>query len=549
MGREAFLRGALILAIGGLISRGLGAFYRFLLPWIMGPKADYGIGLFNYAYPIYVFFLGISSTGVPSAVAKLVAENLARGRRDVAQAVFRVSLQLMAGLGLALSLLLFLGAPYYARYVVHEPLAAPSVMAVAPAVLLVSLMSAYRGFFQGFQQMGPTAVSQVLEQLVRIGTMLFLAWLLLPRGIEYSAAGATFGAVTGAVAGLIYLVAVYLRAEARQPLAVAAGASGAVPGAPAGEGGGPAAPHQAGDLLRQIVALAVPVSLVGVIQPLIQVLDSLVVPLRLHAAGFDSVRATSLYGILTGFAAPFIIAPTVFAVAVATSLLPAVSESAALGDREALRRKSDLGLRFTLLLVLPSAAILLALSREIPATFFNSPETGLPLALLAVGTVFLGLQQTSSAFLYGLGAVQAPVRSLLSGAAVKLLVTWVLTGLPSVHINGAALGTTLGFLVAAWTNLRYLEGRLGARVDWPTVGGRAALASAAMAVLARLCYLVLQPLLGLKLATLLAVLGGGVAYAAALPLLGGITARELALLPGAGPWLAGVLRRLGLLRG
>jgi len=274
-----------------------------------------------------------------------------------------------------------------------------------------------------------------------------------------------------------------------------------------------------------------------------------VVPVRLHAAGFDSVTATSLYGMLTGFATPFMIAPTVFAAAVATSLVPSVSESAAVGDLEGLRRKHDLGLRFTLLLVLPSAAGLLALAREIPATFFDSPETGGPLALLALGTLFLGLQQTTSAFLYGVGDARVPVRSLLLGALVKLAATWALTGLPAVHVNGAALGTSSGFLVAAWLNLRHLEARLGRRVDWAAIGGKVLLASVLMAVLARLLFLVLQPALGLKLSTLIAVAGGAVLYVVALGLVGGITARELAFIPGAGPWLARILRRLGLLRG
>lgn len=535
MTRETFLRGALILAVGGLASRGLGAVYRFFLPWIMGPEAEYGIGLFNFAYPLYVFFLAVSSTGIPSAVAKLVAENLARRRPDRAQAVFRLSLLLMTLLGLALSGLLFWGAPYYARHVAREERAALSVIAVAPAVFFVSIMSAFRGYFQGHQYMKPTAVSQVVEQTVRIGTMLLLAWLLLPRGIEYSAAGATFGAVTGAVAGMLYLMFVYTRSgslAARAPVPEA------------GRGG-----FSRRALLREIVTLAVPVSLIGVIQPIIGVLDSLIVPLRLHAAGFDGTEATSLYGILTGFAAPFMIAPTVFGFALASSLVPSVSEAVAVGDRASLRHKNNLGLRAILILLLPSAGGLLALAREIPATFFDSPETGAPLALLALGTVFLGMQQSSSSFLYGMGVVNAPVRSLVVGALVKFSVTWSLTAIPSMNINGAALGTTLGFLVAVSLNLRTLQRELDYRIPWWSLGGKTLQATVVMAVLARLTFLALRGVLGLKAATLAAVAAGGAAYVVILPLLGGVTARDLEIVPGLGPKLAGWLRRTGLLRG
>lgn len=543
MARESFLRGAFILAAGGLISRGLGAIYRFLLPGLMGGGEQAKVGLFhfNQAYPFYMVLLGISAGGIPSAVAKLIAENLAQGRPGSAHAIFRLSLIMLAALGLALSLAMFLVAPYYAVHVARDPGTALSFQAVAPAVFFVSVMSAYRGYFQGLQQMTPYAVSQVIEQVMRIGTMLLLAWLLLPRGIEYSAAGATFGAVPGAVVGLVYLMYVFKRRGAGPravPAVPARGGHATVTSEP---------PKPARVILMEILTLAVPISLIGIAQPLISLLDSMVVPSRLHAAGLVE-EAPALFGLLTGYALPFIIAPTLFTAALATSLVPAVSEAIALGDVEAARYKNNAGIRMTLLICLPAAAGLITLASEIPAMFFDAPEAGPPLAFLALSAVFLGLQQTSSAILQGLGAVQVPVRSLIADAAVKLAITWYLTAIPAWNINGAALGTTIGFLVAAWLNNRYLQGRLGYRISWLALGGKALLASVGMAVAVRAIYASLLGLVGLKVATLAAVAAGGILYPLLLMALGGLSARDLEILPGIGPRAVEVCQRLRLIR-
>lgn len=550
MARESFLRGAFILAAGGLISRGMGAIYRFLLPGIMGggEQAKVGLFYFNQAYPFYMVLLGISAGGIPSAVAKLVAERLAQGRLASAQTVFRLSLFMLAILGLVLGLGMYLAAPWYAEHVARDPGTTLSFKAVAPAVFFVSVMSAYRGYFQGLQQMTPYAVSQVIEQLVRIGTMLFLAWVLLDISIQHSAAGATFGAVPGAVVGLVYLMYLYHRRGAGRQAIPVNPAQGA--GADAAGGAGVNAadpPKSARAVLGEILALAVPISLIGIAQPLISLLDSVIVPSRLHAAGLAK-EAPALFGMLTGMAVPFIIAPTVFTAALATSLVPAVSEAMALRDLDAARYKNNAGIRMTLLICLPAAVGLIALAEEIPATFFDAPEAGLPLAILAFSAVFLGLQQSSSAILQGMGAVQVPVRSLLVDAGVKVVITWFLTSIPAWNINGAALGTTLGFLAAAWLNNRYLQGRLGYRIPWIELGGKPLLASLGMAVAVRAVYASLSALVGLKIATLAAVAAGGVLYPLLLMAIGGLSARDLALLPAIGPRAAEVCQRLRLVR-
>ncbi|MBX6378238.1 MAG: polysaccharide biosynthesis protein, partial [Clostridia bacterium] len=433
------------------MSRGLGAVYRFFLPWIMGGgvQAQVGMGLFGMAYPLYTVMLGISTSGVPSAIAKMVSERIAAGDRQGSAQVLRLALFLMSVTGIVFAGAFALAAPYYAVWVARDERATLSILAIVPAIFFVSVLSAYRGFFQGLLDMLPYALSQILEQIVRIATMLLLAWLLLPLGIEYAAAGATLGASTGAVAALVYLVLAY-RAQRHS----------SVP-APAP----PSEPAAAGGLLRELVALSLPISLAGTVQPLMGMIDAAVVPVRLHAAGLGD-RATALFGVLSGFVQPFILAPTVFTTALAMSLVPTVAAAAAGGRPEAAMERAAQGLRAMLLITLPAAAGLLMLAREIPLMFYDSREAGAPLAILAVSVVFMGIQQVSSGVLQGLGKPSLPMRNLFVGAVVKLVATWYLTALPALHINGAALATTLAFAASALLNEVSLRAVTGRPLDW-----------------------------------------------------------------------------------
>lgn len=540
MSRDSFVKGAFILAAGSLISRGLGAVYRIFLPFVVGggdpasEAAKQAMGLFGMAYPIYTIILSISAVGLPLAISKLVSEHTARGEVQSARRVFRVALVMLALLGLLLSGILYAVAPYYARYVSQDVRATLSIQAIAGAVFFVSIMSAFRGYFQGLQVMTPHAASQVIEQLVRIGTMFLFAWLLLPFGIEFAAAGATFGAVTGAMAGLLYLVYVYLRVGRgllQQVEAV------------------PEKPEKVRTILKRVVDLAVPISLASMILPLMNFLDSALVPARLHVAGFVTEEATALYGILTQYAMPFMVAPTVFTAALSMSLLPSISEGAARGNWALVRSRASQGIRIAILIGLPASAGLFVLARPIPAMFGFPVQVGTPLAILASGVLFMGLQQTSSGVLQGLGRPLVPMRNLLLGAAAKVVITWVFTAIPTIHVNGAATGTAVAFLLSSALNLRAVEHYTGSEIRWFEMTLRPALAVLLMSLSVVGGYALLLPEIGQKLATLAAVGIGVVGYGAALLLVGGVTARELELIPRVGPRMVRTLQNLGWLRG
>ncbi|HOV43111.1 MAG TPA: polysaccharide biosynthesis protein, partial [Syntrophothermus lipocalidus] len=247
--KQNFLVGAFILAVAGAVSKALGAVYRIPLARLIGGE---GMGLYQMAYPIYTTILALATAGVPVAISVLVARKETEGLRGDSRRIFRVSLVGLALLGLVLSIVVWQGAGFLARNILHEPRAVYPIMAIAPAIFFSGLMSVFRGYFQGYQWMVPTAVSQVVEQIFRVTFVLILAYLLFPRGLEYAAAGATFGAVVGGIAGLIFLLYSYIRFRRQMKRD-----SGVLP----------CSRESSVELGWQVVKLAVPISFGAVVVP------------------------------------------------------------------------------------------------------------------------------------------------------------------------------------------------------------------------------------------------------------------------------------------
>lgn len=436
--KKSFLQGAVILSVAGVVSKILGALYRIPLARLIG---DEGMGLYQMAYPIYTTILALATAGVPVAISVLVSRNKTKGFNGDSQKLFRVSLIVLLTAGIVLTVLVMQSAHFIANYVLKQPLAYYPILAVAPAIIFASLMSVFRGYFQGHQSMMPTAVSQVFEQLFRVAAVLVLAVILFPRGLEYAAAGATFGAVIGGIAGLIILAGYYFwfqKKAGREQNLLYSGASSA-------------------ELAKEMVRLAVPVSFGAVVLPLVQMLDAIIVPGRLMAIGYSTSAATALYGQLSGMAAVLISLPTIFTISIATSLVPAISESLARGERKALNERLNSAFRAGMLIALPSAAGLFILATQISDLLYAAPEAGIPLEPLAFSCIALAAFQLSSAGLQGMGRPEIAMKSLLVTGILKVIFNYTLTGIPALNIRGAAIGTVVAFLIGSFLNLLYLR--------------------------------------------------------------------------------------------
>ncbi|MEN6351072.1 MAG: polysaccharide biosynthesis protein [Syntrophomonas sp.] len=450
MKKQNFLKGALILSIAGGISKVLGAIYRIPLARLIGGE---GMGLYQMAYPIYTTILALATAGVPVAISVLVSKNETQGYTGDSRKIFRVSLLILFAFGLLLTLAVWQGAHFIATRVLHEPRAYYPIIAVAPAIFFAGLMSVFRGYFQGHQSMIPTAVSQVIEQLFRVTAVIFLAFLLFPRGLEYAAAGATFGAVVGGLFGLIVLIAYYYHFKRTQKKS---GEKLVFTGT------------RSVDLAKEMVRLAIPVSFGAVVLPLVQMLDAIIVPGRLMATGYATSQATALYGELSGMAAVLIGLPTIFTIAIATSLVPAIAEAMAKNDRRLLNERVNYGFRAGMIISLPCAGGLYILAFQICDLLYATPSAGIPLEPLAFSCIVLAAFQLSSAGLQGIGRPEIAMRNLIFTGILKVIFNYTLTAVPMLNIKGAAIGTVLAFTVGSMMNIIFLKKLTGVYYE----GGR-----------------------------------------------------------------------------
>lgn len=539
MKAQSFLRGTVVLVAAGIVTKVLGALFTIPLTRLIGAE---GVGLLHMASPMFVTALVLCVSGIPVATSKLAAERLATGDRTGARQVLLVSLALMLPVGAAFSLALYAGAGFITTFIVKDPRAFFPLRYLAPAVAVVSVSSVLRGYFQGHRTMVPTGTSHVLEQIVRVAVGLGLAYLFLPRGVQWAAAGSAMGSLAGAAAGLALLVVLFLVTE-RQDLG-----AGGRQSFPAKQ---PDAtlPATACETAKRLVSLAAPVTLAALVGPLLEALNAIIVPARLQFAGFSVVQSTELYGRLSVMALSLVALPGVAAAAIATSLVPQVAAAYAGGKLRRGRELARQAVRSALVVGIPATVGLAVLPAQICTFLFGDPGGGVPLSAMAFSSVFFCLQQTTAGVLNGIGKVQIPAMSGLAGALVAALVNFILTGIPEVGIRGAALGTGLGFLVAGVLNTLAVGGLTGDGIRIFGVGWRALLGSAAMAPLVAGVYrALLECTYSNAVSTVAGILAGIVAYGFALIVLGELSCRELALIPFVGRPLARLLLSATILR-
>lgn len=522
-----FLKGTLILTVSSIVVKVIGSLNWIILSRVLGGE---GIGLYQMGFPIYLMAITVSSAGIPVAISIITAEKLAKKDYRGAKRVFNVSLRLLLASGLLFSAALFFGAGWLTdNHFIRDARAYYSIIALAPAVFFVTFLASFRGYLQGWQIMTPTAVSECVEQLMRVFTMLIFADMFLPYGLAYAAGGASMGAGVGAFCALLVLMWFYRRLKKRLQQEMAAQDDSAPV-------------ESAGSIIGRLLKLALPVSLSSLMLPVGANLDLLIVPQRLEAAGFDIRQATELFGYLTGMAVPLVNLATIFTAAMTISLVPAVSESGALGDREAIRAKIRIAFRVAMIITLPCFMGLYFLAEKVAALIYNAPGAAEAIRTMSVGIVFLGMHQISTGILQGLGRTAIPVVNMLLACAVKVGMSWCLTSVPELGIKGASMATVADFAVAAVLNMCFIYRFTGYLL--PAAALLRPLAAAA--VMGAAIYGVLAAGGGLGAWSILLAMAAAVpAYTAALLLCGGLTREDLDNVPFFGRRLLALGQRFG----
>ena len=530
MSKRTLIKGAATLGAAGLVVKILGAVFRIpLVNWI----GDIGMANYNPAYYIYNFFLVLATAGIPIAISKMVSERIAVGHYGEAHKVYRISFALMASIGIGSFFVLFAFASQIAN-LVNNPEAALAMRAIAPCLIFVPTMAAMRGYFQGMQNMRPTAVSQIVEQFFRVVVGLTLAYVLFHMAggsgfvakydaFERGAAGAAFGATAGSIGGLLIIVLVYALSKRSIHFKIRHSHNEAY--------------EPAGLILKRIMIIAVPITIGAAIMPITNLVDVTIVIGRLQEAGFGYEAAKGLYGQLGGFVGSLVYLPQVLIYAVAISLVPLVSAAHRIGDHVALRDNVSLGIRLASIIGFPCAAGLMALSEPImlliyPAQAESAISASEILFTMSAGIFFLSASQTLTGVLQGVGKQGIPVRNLMLGILLKIAITWILTGIPSINIQGAAIGTVVAFATAGILNLYAVRKYTGTEINiWKTFG-RPFLAAGIMGLVSKGVYELLRLWIDSNtIPALVAVFIGVLLYGVMILVTKTISKDELARLP------------------
>ncbi|UZE46510.1 polysaccharide biosynthesis protein [Selenomonas sputigena] len=533
---ESFLKGTLILTVASFVVKVIGSLNWIFVSRILGGE---GIGLYQMAFPIYFFAMSISQAGVPVAISIITAERVALKDVFGARRVFRISMTLMVFTGLLFSLLTYFGAGWLIEWqFIRDPRAYMAVVALSPTIFFVTLLASSRGYLQGWQRMTPTAVSQIVEQIFRVLTMVLFASLLLPMGLDYAAAGASLGAFAGAIGGLLVLV--YYHWKLDKDIEREYGPNLAPPPGKA--------PAPLGAIVRRIFSLALPVSAASIMLPIVSNLDLLIVPQRLEVAGYTVPQATELFGYLTGMAVPLVNLATILTASLAVSIVPAISEARALKDTQRVYNQTAAAVRISNFVCFPAFVVVFVLATPISTLIYNAPGAGPAVLVSSFSIVLLGLHQVSTAVLQGLGHPKIPMINMILAAAVKVALNWILTAIPWLGIMGAAWATAADMGVAAVINLYFIWRYIGYRMELLQLFKTMA-AAAFMAGAVYLFYSFVMSTLAVNaVATFGSVFVGVIVYVAALILVRGLLEEDMARIPFIGSLSIRFLRRIGIFR-
>ena len=525
-----FLKGTMILTISSIIVKVIGSLNWIILSRVLGGE---GIGLYQMGFPIYLMAITVSSAGVPVAISIITSEKLANKDYRGAKRVFNVSLRLLLISGLIFSSALFFGADFLInQHIIRDSRAYYSIIALAPAVFFVTFLASFRGYLQGWQIMTPTATSEVVEQLVRVITMLVFADLFMPYGLAYAAGGASMGAGAGAFCALLVLMWFYRRLKRRLHAEIEA-QDDSIP------------TESAGHIIKRLLKLALPVSLTSLMLPIGANLDLLIVPQRLEAAGFDVRHATELFGYLTGMAVPLVNLATIFTAAMTISLVPSISESRALERFDAIRDKIRLAFRVAMIITFPCFMGLFFLAEKVAALIYNAPGAAGAIQTMSVGILFLGMHQISTGILQGLGKTAIPVINMILACIVKVVMSWWLTAIPFLGIKGASMATVTDFAVAAIINMGFIYKYTGFTFSLGSLL-KPLLASGVMGAVIY-AVLSLTEQLGMW-CVLFAMVAAVPAYALALIAFGGLNKEDLDNVPFIGRRILAVGQRFGFFK-
>ena len=507
---ESFISGALILSLGGLLAKILGALYRIPLTNIIG---SYGMGLYQLVFPPYILFLTVAQFGVPVALSKLIAENNQLGNVEKSRKIFRCAFIFLAALGVICAILMASLSKVIASSQGNAE-TAQAFLIVAPALVFVPVTNALKAYFQGNMNMVPSGVTTVIEQIVKLAVGLACAIHFMPN-VHKAVMGAVFAITVSEFGSLAIMSVVYLIHRSKRNVGKIS-----------------IAWADAKQIAPSVLALAIPVALGGFAMQMSQVIDSVMVVNLLTVP-----NATEMYGLWTGPVNSMLGLPIALSSGVAVSALPGITKTFYSGDKDKLHQSFNSAMKLTLVIAFPCALGMISLSRPILQLLYGSlPDkeiyvSAVLLSLSGLSIVFLAIMQTCVSVCQAVGKPYATVIIISFAIVVKAVVNLIMLPNPQINIYGAAISETLCYLFATVCVIIYLRKKVGLKMDVPSCLVKPLSASMLMTLCITLALAFLPNLVSGTIGTLLLIAVSGAVYFAGLYALKVFDRSELTFLP------------------
>ena len=451
------MEGAAVLVVAHLLVKVIGACFKIPLANIL---QETGMAYFSRAYNLYAALFVMATAGLPVAVSKMVSESLAKKNYAESKKILRAAVALLSIIGVIGTCVLLFGARAFADKAFNSPGSYLSIVAISPAIFFISVLSAFRGYFQGHSNMIPTAYSEVLEAISKLVIGLLGAYLFVASSYEVAAAGAISGVTIGGLLALLLLVLFYYKNKNTNPLTDATKASSSK------------------KIFVRLLTIAVPITIGAAVMSLTNVIDTFMISQRLSTItvdesmfktlteffgvntdkvrigeGISSSAADVMYGSYSGYAMSLFNLPPSIVTSISMSIVPAISAALAINDGKQAKLLTESSVRITTMFALPCAIGLSVLSAPILICLYNNTRAEYTLSLLSLAIIFVCIVSVTTAILQASGHVFIPVRNMLIGGAFKVISNFTLIAIPELNIGGAPISTFFCYFIIAALNI------------------------------------------------------------------------------------------------
>ncbi|MGH4118711.1 putative polysaccharide biosynthesis protein [Clostridium sp.] len=516
LNKQSTSKGFAILSAAGFMVKLLSLLY---VPFLLAILGDVGYGIYARAYPIFVYMYVLTNAGIPVAISKMVSELIAVGNYKDAVKTFKIARFLLLILGTIMSLLMLIFAGNLA-VMAKSSNAKLAIMALAPTILISSVLSAYRGYFQGRGNMTPTAISQVLEQIANTVFSLIFAAYFIKYGLAAGAAGGTIGTTLGALVAAIYMIHAYKKNKVFR--------------VPKGHNKLVIKRFTTKRLVKRLISYAMPMTICLGLQQSGLLIDIRIVQSRLFDSGFVEREVTILWGVLTQYTT-LIGVPIAIISSLAITILPSISSLVALGDKRAVRSKINYAFRLCFLIAVPSAFGLAVLAKPIIYLLHFGSDVSRLLTYGSVVIILMAVVSIQTSILQGLGKLYVVTIYAVIGLIGKVIVNYIFVAIPSFNILGAVLGNGVSFAILLILNNITMNKVLRIRIKLFKHAIKPIIASSIMAIVAKLMHgylefsfsFIKEGIFANAMAIIVAIFLSMLTYFFILVIIGGITKEDL----------------------